>query len=254
MSLMISILPEKQIDSKLTFVSVYETSVERSGPWPGLAMTVITLLPSFDEIFILSVGSVTNRLDQGFCHSSFGGAGFKLFPTSLSAKSKPEVGRLSSCGDSDRVRSGNCRMEKEVSRQTEQTDYAVLWPRLDRGGGQPGFESWNVESNPVKEAGESNRRPLTLLTLKWLPIRTGGQRRRRRTELKLVLMLLQLLLLLLLLLCSSLDLLLSSSLVFYAVSWACPSTSVHGRILSKKFPNLLAKIVFFYIILFCLET
>ena len=35
-----------------TFVSVYETSVERSGPWPGDAMTVITLPPSFDESFI----------------------------------------------------------------------------------------------------------------------------------------------------------------------------------------------------------
>jgi hypothetical protein len=31
-------------------VSVYETSVDLSGPCPGLAITVMTLLPSLDEI------------------------------------------------------------------------------------------------------------------------------------------------------------------------------------------------------------
>ena len=41
----------------LTFVSVYDTSVDLSGPWPGEAMTVITLLPSFDDIFIVFVSS-----------------------------------------------------------------------------------------------------------------------------------------------------------------------------------------------------
>ena len=40
----------------LTFVSVYDTSVDLSGPCPGEAITVITLLPSLDDIFI--VGSV----------------------------------------------------------------------------------------------------------------------------------------------------------------------------------------------------
>ena len=36
-----------------TLVSVQETSVDRSGPCPGLAMTVITLLPPSLDIFIL---------------------------------------------------------------------------------------------------------------------------------------------------------------------------------------------------------
>ena len=45
-----------QIDSyhySLTLVSVYDTSVDLSGPWPGDAITVITLLPSLDDIFIV---------------------------------------------------------------------------------------------------------------------------------------------------------------------------------------------------------
>lgn len=41
------------IMSKHTLVSVYDTSVDLSGPWPGLAITVMTLLPSLDDIFIL---------------------------------------------------------------------------------------------------------------------------------------------------------------------------------------------------------
>ena len=45
-----------QFDSyhySLTLVSVYDTSVDLSGPWPGDAITVITLLPSLDDIFIV---------------------------------------------------------------------------------------------------------------------------------------------------------------------------------------------------------
>ena len=58
----IVIFSNHQFDSNhysLTLVSVYDTSVDLSGPWPGDAITVITLLPSLDDIFIVLLGCVS---------------------------------------------------------------------------------------------------------------------------------------------------------------------------------------------------